>query len=519
MKIGVKKSLIIGICLLTLIPLLSNAISLYFQRGIKRAEIKLSIINDRKNIMGSFVESSTLTTLAYMDAIVDKDSFKVIPEIKAEHENYKKNFEEKKSQLREIIVLEENEKFFDELEKKVNTFWESGAGLLKTIENKDLSKIGDYDDNIDKINTEINELGDKVHTKLEKEFEDAQLDMKEIQSTSFIVSMITSAMSLIFGAGIGFYLVSLIGKELNKATTEISNSTGAVVESSRIFDRLGNDLSVSMQQQAEALQETVTALEEINSTVAKNAEGAEQSEAFADDCVVSAQHGKNAVSDVTNAMKKIEKNQTNTIEILNNTNRDVIELVEIIRNITDKTKIINDIVFQTKLLSFNASVEAARAGEQGKGFAVVAEEVGSLATMSGNAAKDINEILTSGTSKVEKIVEVMNKNIDSMKKESEKNLSETDVAVRECENRLQEIIQKVAELKMMSSSITRASKEQSIGVHEITKAINEIDQLTGKNNVMAKECASQAVVMTDSSESLERTIIDLKIAIDGSSRG
>ena len=54
--------------------------------------------------------------------------------------------------------------------------------------------------------------------------------------------------------------------------------------------------------------------------------------------------------------------------------RSLPKVLEIIKTIEDKTKVINDIVFQTKLLSFNASVEAARAGEAGKGFAVVASK-------------------------------------------------------------------------------------------------------------------------------------------------
>ncbi len=68
-------------------------------------------------------------------------------------------------------------------------------------------------------------------------------------------------------------------------------------------------------------------------------------------------------------------------------------VVDTVHRISEKTGIINDIVFQTKLLSFNASVEAARAGEHGKGFAVVAEEIGGLATTSGGAAVEITKIV------------------------------------------------------------------------------------------------------------------------------
>src|SRR5690606_14658037 len=60
-------------------------------------------------------------------------------------------------------------------------------------------------------------------------------------------------------------------------------------------------------------------------------------------------------------------------------------------SVEEKTNMINDIVFQTKLLSFNASVEAARAGHHGKGFSVVAEEIGRLAETSGTSASAINK--------------------------------------------------------------------------------------------------------------------------------
>ena len=91
------------------------------------------------------------------------------------------------------------------------------------------------------------------------------------------------------------------------------------------------------------------------------------------------------------SIDEINQSQKDTIETLDTTASDVKNMMTLIETINQKTSVINDIVFQTKLLSFNASVEAARAGEHGKGFAVVAEEVGNLAQMSGNAAQEINQ--------------------------------------------------------------------------------------------------------------------------------
>src|SRR6202007_2185187 len=85
-------------------------------------------------------------------------------------------------------------------------------------------------------------------------------------------------------------------------------------------------------------------------------------------------------------------------------NEKVADIVKVISEIGNKTKVINDIVFQTKLLSFNASVEAARAGEHGRGFAGVCRGVGNLAEMSGKSAKEISSLLEESVSRVETMV-------------------------------------------------------------------------------------------------------------------
>ncbi|RXI27686.1 methyl-accepting chemotaxis protein, partial [Arcobacter defluvii] len=69
--------------------------------------------------------------------------------------------------------------------------------------------------------------------------------------------------------------------------------------------------------------------------------------------------------------------------------------------INEAITVIDQIAFQTNILSLNAAVEAATAGEAGKGFAVVAAEVRNLASRSAEAAKEIKAIVENATSKAD----------------------------------------------------------------------------------------------------------------------
>lgn len=117
-----------------------------------------------------------------------------------------------------------------------------------------------------------------------------------------------------------------------------------------------------------------------------------------------AHDGKTATEEMINAIQMIREAANKISNQTAQSNAEIQEIISIFNEISTKTNVINDIVFQTKLLSFNASVEAARAGEQGKGFAVVAEEVGKLAEMSGNSSKEISELLARSSHKVEAII-------------------------------------------------------------------------------------------------------------------
>jgi methyl-accepting chemotaxis protein len=228
-------------------------------------------------------------------------------------------------------------------------------------------------------------------------------------------------------------------------------------------------------------------------------------------------NGKKSVEEMSNTMKNIVENNNNITDQVSKSNMEMEDIISMIGEITNKTNVINDIVFQTKLLSFNASVEAARAGENGKGFAVVAEEIGNLATMSGNSAKEIGLILNQSTVRVSEIIERNRSGINLLMIHATKNLDAGLLNANQCGKSLDLIVMDSDKVNMMVNEITEAFKEQATGVHEITNAMGDLDIVTQENANSAKENSKSAEVLHKDALEMENVTRELIKVLTGSS--
>jgi methyl-accepting chemotaxis protein len=209
-------------------------------------------------------------------------------------------------------------------------------------------------------------------------------------------------------------------------------------------------LNTASNEAAASLEETAAALEEITGNISNTTTNIVQMNEYASQLNISASTGEQLASQTTNAMDDI--------------NHEVTAIHEAIT-------VIDQIAFQTNILSLNAAVEAATAGEAGKGFAVVAQEVRNLASRSAEAANEIKALVESATNKANQGKDIADKMIQGY-------------------NGLNENIAKTIEL---IGDIESASKEQQSGIIQINDAVNKLDRQTQQNANVASDTKEIAV--------------------------
>jgi len=236
---------------------------------------------------------------------------------------------------------------------------------------------------------------------------------------------------------------------INEVMALIDNSNKRLTFSAQDLAVASEELSTASNQQAAALEQTAAAIEEVTSTIAVSSENAAKMSAHAKEVTKSSEVGKELATKTSSSMDSLSA-EVNTIN--------------------EAITVIDQIAFQTNILSLNAAVEAATAGEAGKGFAVVAQEVRNLAARSAEAANEIKALVESATTKAKEGKEVSAQMIDGF-------------------NNLDSSISTTLEL---IDEVANATKEQQEAMNQINDTINSLDQATQSNAMLSSNISNMA---------------------------
>ncbi len=307
---------------------------------------------------------------------------------------------------------------------------------------------------------------------------------KMINSTSSYINEITESLEAIANGDLSRSIsreyigqfnsikmsINGITEKLTRTIQEIKNSAGNVLTGARQISETSMHLATGTSNQASAVVELNASISEINRQSQENAEKTKEANSLSQKSIQGAKEGNAEMQSMLKSMEEIK---------------------EASKNISNIIRVIDDIAFQTNILSLNAAVEAARAGTYGKGFAVVAEEVRTLASRSSEAAKQTSELIENA---IEKVTEG------------------TDVAAVTAKS-LETIVTDINAVSEIINSIYEASASQRESIAQVTVGINQINEVVQSNSSTSEEAAAAAQELSSQSELLSEVVSKFKVTI------
>ncbi|HVG20094.1 MAG TPA: methyl-accepting chemotaxis protein [Blastocatellia bacterium] len=285
---------------------------------------------------------------------------------------------------------------------------------------------------------------------------------------------------------------SLMLTEVKQIGLSVSSSATEILAASE-------QIAVGSQRQADEITNTSSAVEEMAASMSQVSRNAEASAEAARRALETAEHGDRAVTDTSEAMRRIDSAVQQTSEKMRLLGLRSSEISEII-------DLINDIAAQTNLLALNAAIEAAHAGEAGLGFSVVAEEIRKLAERSARATRDVGNLIKTIQKETSEALTAMDAGMQEVKGGSQ--------LAGQASRALQDISAAVRQSSELIEEISAASEEQARVTSNLAAAMQTISSITLETSAGAHETAQTIQSMVVLSEQLNKAISQFKVKDD-----
>lgn len=353
---------------------------------------------------------------------------------------------------RDIIAAFENA--FDEIKipmKEVTGVMGSLSGGVLGVEVK-----GNYSGEFKILKQAVNLTASKLHTVVQKISE----TLIQLSAGNLNVNRLDAFHGDF--AGISDALNTIIGS-LNELLGNINETAEQVAAGSLQVSQGSQSLSTGTTEQASAVEELTASVTEIAERTKHNAENAARAENLVDRVKENASSGSGQMDEMLGSIHDIGEASANISKII---------------------KVIDDIAFQTNILSLNAAVEAARAGEYGRGFAVVAEEVRNLAAKSAEAAKETAELIESTVSKVNSGTHIAGKTAEAFGS----------------------IVSGVNQVSGIVNEFALSSNDQATGIAQIEKGLSQVSMVVQTNSATSEESAAASEELSGQAELLKEQV-------------
>ena len=254
--------------------------------------------------------------------------------------------------------------------------------------------------------------------------------------------------------------LSEITTDLSKTMSEIQESAGSVNQNAGLVSAAAQGLSEGATEQASSVEELSATMNDISTQI-------------------------NATAGTTKEASELSLHAEEALRLCDAKMGEMSQAMTVIKEksaeINKIIKTIDDIAFQTKILSLNAAIEAGRAGAAGKGFAVVAGEVGNLAQESAKAAQTTANLIEETLEAVEngaRITEETAESLETLSEHTEK-------------------------INTLIQDISSSSQEESKGVNQVTIGVDQISSVVQNNSATAEETAASSAELTEQANKLQ----------------